>query len=553
MLIKTGSYTGDGIGLSQTCGFRPELLIAKGEGTVDACFLHPINWSARTQALGRNTVLGTRARLNARGFGVNDHADLNTAGSAHYWACLSDNQSGSMTYFSYVGTETDNRVIADLLTKKPELLFVKRDSNKYGIFKLASHPDNISKSCEAAAESDWIKTLNDDGSFVVSDDPAINEWKPLTDKLGEAHDGFAFYPGDHIQTIPYTGNSTGRVIPHNIADPKLVFVIPRGARIPMFTTDVMVPSASFMDNSACDTGYISDIDSSGVTISNDGAVNADGENYYMVVVGQTTNAERSAIPRRLGTQPRMKFHNYAGSHGAADCGTDDSLSISGSCSFEFHGRLVPEAVSNISTEIPIMNRASGTTGGIASAGTHNWGFGYRLSIGIFVITGTYYDLNLVDDDVGSLWRTGFVPHDQVYHLMFTHGGNGYWRMFVDGVCRKVRDVDMVAQYGVANIAGIAGAKTAIGGRASTAGAIVQKVQAHDLYRARIYDRELTADEVMTRYRISALNAEYLTDVSDFIEEWGAVVGTTSTLPATNDSNNNGTLDVANAAWNTRFA
>ena len=543
MLVATGSYTGDGFGRVVDVGFEPELVIIKGDG-LSSRFHHRWTWNRGSTGFGSNLAGARGINFTANGFTVTEAAEYATDSTAFHWVAFADNQSEHMKVFSFNGTGVDGQLYSDLMTKKPELLMVKRDSVQYGHAKTSLHADNVSKPFDTGAQSDDIKVLNSNGSFTVSNDASINE---MGIALGEASECIAFFEGPGVQVQTYTGTEAAQTIATTVTDAKLVMAIPANTANIVFRTDTMGTDAANGQATALLANSITAIGTNSVTIGNGTTANATGITYYLVTIGATSTTELKESTS-VGNQNRMWNKSSHKNRIGFVCGTADTTDIDGAISLEWHGEI--KEIQNGTSFVYFFTRANGSLGGIASAGNYSWGLGYRQDGGgVICCVTNYFDTANADNDVRSRWRTGFVPYEgEIVHLLITHDGSGNWKYYVDGVLRKVRYLDMVAFNGSPNIQSNSGDNLSIHGRAHSVGPNNFDQTGGILLNARIYARELTAAEARTRYLYQKLNRKTLTDVTDFAEEWGATAGTRTTLPATNDSGNDGSIVSGYASW-----
>jgi hypothetical protein len=262
------------------------------------------------------------------------------------------------------------------------------------------------------------------------------------------------------------------------------------------------------------------------------------------------------------------------SGGYIDCGTSNTLQISGAITMEWFGTVyLPDSSQYLGSTVALPTRgddidtAAGnqdklnplifrSSGADMTAGAVS--FGMCISAGT-VSVDTYVDCSVLvamHDYWGMLqcndislqpnlqldnhpWNTGItINRNENVHILCTHAGDGYWTLYVNGVRIKERKRDeLLATIPRANVTGYSGHRTVIGGR-QRAGSIAN-ANGGSVRLARIYNRALTEQEAKNNYFSMSGKA---VATPGFVEQWDARNASGTSLPAAVNSANNGIIN-----------
>jgi len=134
-------------------------------------------------------------------------------------------------------------------------------------------------------------------------------------------------------------------------------------------------------------------------------------------------------------------------------------------------------------------------------------------------------------------NTGIVLDvNKLYHVVATHQGLGIWKVYVNGQEVKERKRDLIAAIGRPNVGSAVGQRFVIGARQRDT---IANANGQNFRMARIYNRALTKAEVLNNY-LSVFN-KTTPVATNLVEEWDATRASGSSLLATKNSANNGTI------------
>lgn len=560
-IIKTGSIVCDGQPRHVPIGFIPDVVFAKlGTGSTPWMWWTPTSWCQRTQRVG------AQDSMYAAIHGVTPNGDLmlgvdaqsNVAGETLYWFAIADNGSGIVNTTGWIGNALNGNT-AIVGNTAPSAVLIKRDNTQEPAFR-ASAMTRTAYLGGAAVSSSGITAINGDGTLTLGTDAAVNQLSGGA--IGEGHDCISFWQSTGLfEVVSWVGDgSVSRTISHTVANPCAAIVIADAAGVKAgFKTAEMPGASCAAADSLTYTNALTGLLSTGATTT----YNASGVTYYGLVFGSSIAAQVIERPAKSATTKAIALRGASSS--AITCGTDASLSRSGAFSLEFWGQLHGyTAGANYAT---IMARSAGTEGradsdGLVNAagtrldGTWSWGiFAARPNdLGDwagpqFVICTTNY--NNIFDSGGSEnnistkpWRTGILVPKGLFHVLVTHDGNGRWRLYLNGKLAKQRNINMTG-VSLADDAGArvnagagTGHTTQFGSRwnGSAGGQLAKLV----MCGASVYGSELTPAQAKQMYRRNFLGDTTQADIAP-VERWLADNATGTSLPASINSANNGTI------------
>lgn len=552
-VTKSGTYTGNGTSVSVSLGWTPDFIVVKGDNTEQARFWARGAWYDRTDSLTDLESTGGGIAPTEDGFSVGAAASVNTNAATHHYFAYRDNGSGSLLTSSYMGNATAGRVV-DVFAEIPlAAAIIKRDGARSVVFALADRATSSDYLGATAADA----VIASDGLITLSTSIKVNEW---TGGLGEGMHVIAV-PTDStdVAVIVYTGSATARRLPLPF-EPDFFLITPRGATggsgqmwFSSLSTGQHLPTGA----GAAGTGRITSVDGAGVLLSTHASVNNSGTEFVLLAFRRSRGS--SAQPVTLRSRHSKAVH--LSSNGYIDCGTSDTLRVSGPITLEWYGAIYPSSTTPFATaatandeagkQYPLIFRSSGADGvaGNCSYGLSglcprqdgsgatggDWG-GIQVAWATHDVWDMPVNASPASLDPHPAFSGVIMGTGRLRHILLTHDGAGTWRLYVDGRMAKERKRDLVAAIGRPNIASGAGHRTIIGGRQRAT--TVDHTHNHQFCLARVYARELTKEEALNNYAAIFGLAD---EVSGFVEEWDARNASGATMPATVNAANDGTI------------
>ena len=544
-IIVSGSYVGRGNGWLLDLGFRPDLVIIKGDSDPGAIF-NDGHWYGGPQGFGALVLDGpisyARPCVSDQGLTIEESSTTyyNESGKTYYYVAIKDNGSGVLRTVAYNGFRNQtvaangtnsNAVTMDALADTfPALLHIKRDAmSRPGVWV----GDGFVKPVNDAL-SPSLLTFDGDGTLELGTDPRVNENDGGI--IGEAHHVFALYrPGQFWDYQTVTGNG-GTTTVSGQAEISAVIVLPMDSTEMQFWLGGMGEQSADGGQTALHSGRIS---VSGSQISLQGVCNTAGVTYRVAILYKTAAPEKRlpALARRSGVAITTD------GSGVIDCGNSDTLAIAGAHSMEWIGY-----ITDSNSEQVIMSRMSGGRG-TPAAGSCGWAMAYTRDpdSGLEICTSDRFSQQTTNESKQQRFRTGLVlePWKPV-HILYTHDGTDEWLVYINGVLRKWRRLPM-SVFTLPGITATTGLRNAFGARWSGSAFVGAKKTGH--YFGRLYNRALTADEVGKMYSRHFLS-QNLRDITDsasaLVEEWKFTEATGTTVAATVSSANNGAM--TGAGW-----
>ena len=547
-IAKAVSYVGNGAVRSLDFGFRPDLVIIKGEGR-PAVIYNSDQWYGNIQSFGHTTYSGSDGlpppAINENGVALMYHAGApakdayNENGITYHAVALKDNGVGFFKSLAYNGHRNQtvvangansNTVTMDALNGySPKWVHIKRDATGAGHEGVWASDDGYVKKESATAVNSALLTYVAGGSLNLSTDISVNENDGTI--VGEAHNVFALLSNPSCwEEKTYTGGgSPSLTFSKQLA---VAIILPVAAEEMVFASPTMAGAA---------TGGATAINS-GVRVTNNtlsvtgSLANTTGIQYR--VIGIFLGA---ATPKATKIAPLPGVVLQAGA-GRIVCGTDASLGVAGAHSIEWIG-----SIADYNTEQFIFGRMNGGRATPAAA-TYNYAIAHTRDpdAGIEICTSDRFSGEATNVSKQQRWRTGIVltPFETV-HLLYTHDGIDKWCLYLNGRLVKWRRLPM-SVFTLPGITNTAGLTVAFGGRLASANYFANLATVHKF--GRIYNRELTEAEAQKMYLRNAVKAvptQTYTDVSDYatslVEEWRFLDGSGTTVVATKSATNNGVI------------
>lgn len=572
-IIVTGSYkpTGAG-GAFVSIGFTPDFVIVKADATTHPVWRANVNWYGRSDYVTSKLSANRITSFRDGGFTVTADAEVGASGTTYYYLAIADNASGMLSQVNIFGNGI-TRTISGWLTSEPDLMIAKRDNANPMMMRFKGMPadaPNSSLIADGSGTGYGIQSVASNGNVALYADPKVNELNGPAG-FGEACGFLAFYQTDFCQITSYVGDGTSsKSIALNF-QPEAVLIVnaagsPKGAQLALASV-VSGKTVAFSNTpqQLVAAGRIS-LTPSGVTVNSDTGVNASGATYYVIAFKRNVAEEIREQKPKYPVNAKRAGILLSGAGSYIDCGTSDSLKLSGSCSVEWQGAV--EWNSDVAKDIPLIMRANEDSYSPVRTGGASWGLtAYQRTLGDPLTPQSSVDykgptLRIVCSNWMDIYETGnsnpasalswdvryspfnsgwVMPNGHRVHIVLTHTSPGLWRMYVNGVLYKERNINMVSELSAQNINSPSSQRTVIGARAINGGTQIINSARMLFERARIYSRALTNAEVQARYQRGFLGLGVADVTAGLVEEWDAAKISGTTLLATVSPENNGTI------------
>lgn len=542
MSIATGTYTGNGTHQNVSLAFEPEFLMVAPATAEFVGFKTPHMWCGRSNVLGADDSYISGAKLTGAGFTVGPAGQMNASGVTYHYLALARSAGLGMAFAGLQGNGASGRVVKlDDASITPAAVIGKRDSTRDGVLQIGANT-TARLGGSANTEASAITSLSA-GQFTVSSSVYVNEYNPGLE-LGEGMDFAAFATGSNVAATSYTGTGATNDVALGFQPKALIIAKLTGGVIAgRIKTDTMASdTAKVFSNGTALTSLGITITATGIQLSAGATANTSGETYIILAFKDHTEAA-TAAPAILRTGRQAILLPGRGTTSWIDCGTDNNLVKDGTITLEWMGGIEPIGRT---TPTSMMWRGSGTgnTAGTCSFALYANGFvgspgdwsGPVVSIGC----SDRIDLSTSSTQIRTSWRTGLIaPFGDMVHWMVTHDGSGVWSLYKNGRLIRQRTLELVADASLPNIDGVIGHHMVLGAMYNSGAAV--NCQRQRFMLARVYNRELTAAEVATRFSIAGLQSAATDVTSGLMEEWDAENASGTSLPATVNSANNGTI------------
>ena len=563
----SGSFAFDGTTpASVNLGWRPQIIFARcTKPDVGAWwFAEGAMWWGNTGRVDNaESEMGTFT-LTETGFkffpGVNGNAGGGAAYTVHYFA-YHDGGTDSVRWADHCGNGLNDRILRMYEGYNAEAVFFCRDNANYSGLAIKGAQTYL-----ADGSAIDVQVL-DNGLWKVSNSGAVNEF--TTTGFGESTPSIAF---SAASSQTYIAEYIGKGAPRSLIlpfQPEMFIIWNRGTpangrgRIwfSSLGSDQVLNFGSTVSTQP-ESGQITSVTGNKIVLANSDKVNFAGSRYAIMAFKRSRGVSPAQLPPPALKSKRVLVLNPA--TGYVDCGASDSLSFHGAFSIEFFGSHGyanrtkqtssglpdPTTQNNYPVQQTILWRSNGgdNTDGAVSYGllvasqvAYAWP-GDWPDVGLFIPCYDNWSMStgLSADLTKYPWNTGiaYSPYEDK-HLLVTHDGKGFWKIYVNGYLVKERNVDM-ALYGKQNSHGYPGHRLGIGARKRGSAQFEHNAGGLQMRNARLYSRELTADEVLQNYRSNFVGyGEAVT--TGLAEEWSADRVSGTTLIARVNSENNGTI------------
>lgn len=542
MLVKTGSYTGNGTRKFIELGFRPNALIIKANTTAAMAFWQPHMWCSRSGSFGQLSSYISGVTDEELGFYVGSAAQVNTDAVVHHYIALGvDNSSDDLDQQSWAGNQTAGRAIKLGIEKTPIAAIIKRDSNLEAALKIDG---NTTIFMQGTAATDCIALGS--GQVTLTAATHVNQYDSAGG-LGEGIEGLFLFDSANCKIITWIGDGTeGRVIPTGLSNPVAALISnPAAGGSSRLITNTMGGSVAPVTAGAGLIANEATIAGGNIVIgTSETVLNGSGSQYGAIVWEEKTTAKRIYVPsikiknRQAVYLPGLAAASYI------NCGVSDAtLLIDGSITYEFCGAVWFNPLASAIVDGIIIARGHPTNGGIyGGINGYSWsllcGAPNDGSLGWGNAQWAPQTSNMMSLAVPldtSNWRTGIIAKfGQVQHVIASINTDGTHVLYVDGKMVKQR------KNATPQIDSVAGHITVIGARVS--GGVAARNTKMLLRELAIYNVALTADQARARYERAMLGS---TDVADVTTGraawWNADNAGGAILPDAVNAANNGTI------------
>jgi len=546
-----GSFVGNGTTQDITLGYRPSLVVVKGNTTQYAVFRNDANFMDRTDHFLNIASIESLygITITDTGFTVGSDSKVNANAITYYYLAFADNRSDNLLQGNWAGNASAGRTV-NIFSRKPLAgAICKRDSAQSAVYVVGDKASNYFYNGATNAVSTGTTLDSESGVLTLGSGAEINQWTGL---LGEGVNCLAFAKhADAVSVQLYTGTGAARSVSLPWI-PEAFILVPRDVSVASSRLWISsFPSgnhASLSNSVGLATGDFT-VSGSRIVFAGAGS-NATGVEYVVY----SFRKMRSTNIVQAGVAPlSIKQSVELASGGYIDCGTSDTLQISGAITLEWYGSLylpditqysgtadIDTLAGNQDKLTPLIFRSSGADGVTGAVS-----FGMAVAAGQ-VSVDTYVDACLLvathgtwgllqSSASGNLdnhpFNTGVVvKRDEPVHIISTHDGSGGWVIYINGLPVKERKRNLAT-----NIVGQSGHKTLIGGRLRTT---IDNTNGMSFRLARVYARALTQNEALDNY-LSLSGRSTVT--GGFAEQWSADDASGATLSATINSANNGSI------------
>lgn len=534
MRVAIGSYISDGNRRTIDLGFRPEKVYIKGDSTVNLARRGTDIWVART-----NGLAAVDSYLDGIGFFgeevlIGAHVSVNTSGVRYYWCAIGDDGTDDHELVSYMGNSTAGHVLTLKQQKTPVALLTKRDSTAVAVLKV---PGVATASATGSSVSECFGTISA-GSVVLEDVVNVNEYDSAGG-LGEGIDMLAVYEGSNAKVVTWSSGTSGQFVDCG-GDPLAALI---------FRTDTTGVAAHFLTRDMYDAAPVTNvaITANTATLAPGGIVLGSGTTlrtgtFHALVFCRKDTTAKVSPPQIIVRDRKAVYLPGRGTAAQVDCGTSDAtLKIDGAITLEWYGIAWPDQYSS-TVGVHLLERGVGPS---ATVGAYSWGLaavqaqdlswsGAQLAA---ITTNQWAEAAPLD---AAVWRTGILmPWGRPCHIVHVHEGNGRHLMYLNGQLVKQRRINLAT-----NIASGTAHRTGMGMRRNTADTAWTQAQRMAILSARVYAKALSASEVASRFAREVMGSSETDVTTSLAEWWDARNASGTSMPASVNSANNGTISAA---------
>lgn len=531
MRVAIGTYVSDGNRRTIDIGFRPSEVYIKGDTAQLLAKRGTDIWCARTNVLGADDSFLDGVGFFDEEILIGAAAEVNTSGARYYWCAIGDDGSEDFELISYMGNNEAGHIVTTKLPKTPTAVLTKRDSSAVAVLKV---PGVATASATGSSVSECYSAINS-GSLVLNNVVNVNEYDSAGGR-GEGIDSLILYANSNAKVVTWSSGTSGQFIDCG-GDPLAALI---------FRTDTTGVAAHFVTRDMHDAAPITAaaIAANTAQLAPGGIVLGSGSTlrtgtFHAIVFCRKDTTRKVSPPQIIVRERKAVYLPGRGTVAQVDCGTSDAtLKIDGAISIEWYGICWPDQyASNFGAHL--LQRGVGPS---ATVGAYSWGLaavqvqdiswsGAQLAA---ITTTQWAEAAPLD---AAVWRTGvLMPWGRPAHIMAVHEGSGRWLMYLNGERVKQRRINLAT-----NIASGTGHRTGFGMRRNTADSAWTQAQRMAILMGRVYAAALSADQVASRFAREVMGSSESDVLSGLAEWWDARNASGTSLPASVNSANNGTI------------
>ena len=522
-------------GLSFDVGFIPRAIFLATDTTQFMTYYSEGTWCMRTNSLANSDSFIDGLRVVDTIVYLGSDARVNAAGVQYYWAAIGDDGSADFEIVRWMGNATNPRTVPFQTQKTPTEVIAKRDSTRTGVIKVTG--GTTTASMDGSSPSQCITTFNT-GNFVVTADNTVNEYSSAGG-TGEGLDAIVLFSSTNKQTVSWSSGTSGQVIPTTV-DPlfALIFRSDGTGGVGHFVTrDMKKTNACKPMTATALTQNLASLQPGGIVLGSSGTLRTGG--FNAIVFGRNESVEYRP-PAIIVKSKKGIYFPGRGTSAQVDCGNSDAtLKFNGAHSISWMGIVWPED-STPPSDMTFITRGVGPS---STANAYSFGLGalHRADLSwsspqVMAIPNNQFDVTSPLDT--CVWRTGHVlPYARVNHYTVTFDGTSKWKLFVNGKLSRTRDQILSVTGGTAHY-------TVWGMRPNT-GHTFTNAQRMIALAGAVFNRELTMDECVAEYEVTALGSSGSNLVTSGVaERWDCSSLSGTSLPATINAANNGVLSAS---------
>lgn len=531
MRVAIGTYVSDGARRTIDVGFRPKQVFIKAEGNYNLAQRSDNIWVGRTNVLAASDSFLDGVGFFGEEMVIGVDATINTSGARYHWCAIGEDGSDDFETVSYMGNATAGHVLNTRIQKTPIAVLTKRDSTLAGVAKIPGV--TMAADLVGAAVSECYSAVNA-GALTLTAVTNVNQY--TTAGLGEGIGSLVLYGGSNAKVVTWSSGASGGFIDCG-GDPLAALI---------FRTDTTGIEAHFVTRNMPDaypitttakTTSTATLVPGGIVLGSSATLRT-GTFYAIVFCRKDTTAKVSP-PQIIVRERKAVYLPGRGTAAKVDCGTSDAtLKIDGAITIEWNGMVFADQY-NGESHAHLLERGVGPA---ATPGAYSWGvlgvqkhdFSWSGPQLACIPTNNFGDAAPLDE---AVWRTGIVmPYGRPFQMTAVHEGSGRWLMYLNGVLVKQRRINLAT-----NILSGAGHRTQFGARRNTADSADTQYQRMMILSARVYSAALSSSQVASRF-VRELMGSTETDItSNLAELWDARNASGTSLPASVNSANNGTI------------
>jgi hypothetical protein len=311
--VQTGYYTGDGSSAHAITGlgFAPDFVLIKSDTAAGVAMFKTSTMPAANTAYTNGTADNTASGLvlNADGFTLGTLAALNSSNVRYTWIAFAGSNcssSGTFCVGQYAGNSSSTRTISTGF--QPDFVMNKRTNTDAAHFRTASEPANETLFMTAAVRDTTGAYLSSFGTTGFNTGATDNVNAGVYNFVAFKSQTGIFSQGTYTGDGSDNRSITGAGFTPNIAFTKNASnATAANTNMMMNTSSSYGDSSSFMSATANGVDYIQALQSGGMQVGTNVAVNGSGDTYYWFAFGGAPSATATN-----GTRFKMATGSYTG-------------------------------------------------------------------------------------------------------------------------------------------------------------------------------------------------------------------------------------------------